>query len=87
MASIHNSPLVDIYRRLDSLPGVRLLGWFHSHPGLGLRLSLTDRDTQRALFDADWQVALVVDPCSRRLRFYQGGRARRARWVAVAVTA
>jgi proteasome lid subunit RPN8/RPN11 len=73
-----------IYGRLGRLSGARLLGWYHSHPDFDLRLSRTDRETQRRLFDQDWQVALVVDPCRHRFRFYQGGEARRARWVAIA---
>jgi proteasome lid subunit RPN8/RPN11 len=73
----------DIYQRLARTPDLRLLGWYHSHPGLGLRLSFTDRATQKRVFDTDWQVALVVDPWRRRFRFYIGGDARPARWVAM----
>jgi proteasome lid subunit RPN8/RPN11 len=74
---------MDIYRRMAQLPGERLLGWYHSHPGLSLWLSNTDCETQRNVFGADWQVALVLDPLSGRFRFYQGADARRARWVAI----
>lgn len=71
-----------IYRRMSELPGRRLLGWYHSQPGLGVRMSHTDRETQRTLFRVDWQVGLVVDPFTRAYRFYQGPRAYRARWLA-----
>jgi hypothetical protein len=77
----------DIYTRMARRPGDRLLGWYHSHPGLGLWLSHTDCETQRNVFGADWQVALVLDPMSGRLRFYRGAEARRARWVAIAAPA
>ena len=63
-------------------PGRRLLGWYHSHPGMDVRMSYVDRLTQRRTFGVDWQVGLVVDPWSRRFRFHIGPRARRARWVA-----
>jgi hypothetical protein len=72
----------DIYRRLGSMPDRRLLGWYHSHPGLGVRMSRTDRDTQRRMFGADWQLGLVVDPWSGAARFHLGPGARRPRWLA-----
>jgi proteasome lid subunit RPN8/RPN11 len=72
----------DIHRRLAARPGWRLLGWFHSHPGLGVRMSRIDRRTQRRLFGADWQVGLVVDPLSGDTRFYQGAAAAPPRWLA-----
>jgi hypothetical protein len=77
----------DIFCRLEGLTGRRLLGWYHSHPGLGIDMSVTDRETQRLVFHAEWQVGLVVDPGSRRFCFYQGAAARRARWLAMAVSA
>lgn len=73
----------DIRAAIARLPGRRLLGWYHSHPGLGVRMSLVDRETQRRTFGVDWQVGLVVDPWSRDYRFHVGPRARPARWVAL----
>lgn len=75
---------IEIYNQLERRPGVRLLGWYHSHPGLHLGMSLTDRVTQRRIFGMDWQVALIVDPSRRRFRFYIGPESKRARWVAIA---
>ncbi len=72
----------DIYRRLATTPNRRLLGWYHSHPGLGVRMSRIDRDTQRRMFGADWQLGLVVDPWSGAARFHLGPGARRPRWLA-----
>lgn len=40
----------------------RIVGWYHSHPGLGVFLSPTDRRTHARHFPHAWQVALVVDP-------------------------
>ncbi len=70
----------EIYRRIADTPGCRLLGWYHSQPGFGIRMSPTDLYTQR-LFGAEWQVALVVDPWDGAYRFYRGRWAQRVRWV------
>jgi proteasome lid subunit RPN8/RPN11 len=70
----------EIYRRIADTPGCRLLGWYHSQPGFGIRMSSTDLDTQQ-LFEAEWQVGLVVDPWDGAYRFYRGRWAQRVRWV------
>jgi proteasome lid subunit RPN8/RPN11 len=71
-----------IHRRIAALPGRRLLGWYHSQPGLGVRMSPLDLETQRCLFAADWQIGLVVDPLRGAFRFYSGAAARRVNWLA-----
>jgi proteasome lid subunit RPN8/RPN11 len=49
-----------------SLAGIRydyvVVGWYHSHPGMGVFMSDVDLRTQRAGFPHPHQVALVVDP-------------------------
>lgn len=49
-----------------------IVGSYHSHPGLGVYLSETDMETQKAIFSQDWQVALVVDPVSGSIAFFTG---------------
>jgi 26S proteasome regulatory subunit N11 len=71
-----------LHTQIKQMPGVRLLGWYHSHPGFGVWMSRTDRETQRLIFAADWQVGLVVDPTTGNFRFYIGAAAKPARWVA-----
>ena len=39
-----------------------VVGWYHSHPGLGAFFSRTDRRTQRAFFAHAYSVAWVLDP-------------------------
>ncbi len=39
-----------------------IVGWYHSHPGLGAFFSNTDRRTQRAFFPHAYSVGWVVDP-------------------------
>jgi len=42
-----------------------LIGWYHTHPGLGIFLSDTDlQKTHQQLFNEIFQVALVYDPVS-----------------------
>jgi len=58
----------DSWQSINSkLPGLpeeerNIVGWYHSHPGLGVFLSARDRLTQRSFFANPWQIALVVDP-------------------------
>jgi len=43
-----------------------VLGWYHSHPDLGIFLSYQDIFTHRSFFQAKpWYIALVVDPVTR----------------------
>lgn len=49
-----------------------VVGWYHSHPGLGVFLSGVDRRTQQAHFPHEWSVALVVDPVSDRIGAFTG---------------
>jgi proteasome lid subunit RPN8/RPN11 len=74
---------IAVHRELASRPGLRVLGWYHSHPGGWVGMSEVDRETQRAQFNVDWQVGLVIAPHTGRFRFYQGGGASRAPWVAI----
>jgi proteasome lid subunit RPN8/RPN11 len=43
-------------------PGERVVGWFHSHPGLGAFFSDTDRQTQAAFFREPTSLGWVIDP-------------------------
>ncbi len=53
-------------------PGERIVGWYHSHPGLTAFFSDTDRRTQRAFFAHRWSVGWVVDPWSGDEAFFIG---------------
>ncbi|MFX1502433.1 MAG: Mov34/MPN/PAD-1 family protein [Promethearchaeota archaeon] len=54
-------------RKDDSL---RIVGWWHSHPGFGCFLSATDVKTQKYFFPESYQVALVIDPVDDDSQFY-----------------
>lgn len=49
-----------------------VLGWYHSHPGLGVFMSGTDRATQKAFFYNPWNIAVVVDPVIKRTGWFRG---------------
>jgi len=58
---------VDRARNQREATGKALVGWYHTHPGLGIFLSETDLGkTHRVLFNEPFQVALVYDPVRRR---------------------
>ena len=52
-------------------PDELVLGWQHTHPGLGVFFSAHDLFIHRHFFSQPWQIALVVDPRIRRLGFFQ----------------
>ena len=43
-------------------PGLMAVGWYHSHPGLGVFLSAQDMRIVHSIYNAGWQVALVLNP-------------------------
>jgi proteasome lid subunit RPN8/RPN11 len=53
----------DVLAKLDrDHPELRIVGWYHSHPGFGIFLSEYDQFIQQNFFPAEGMVALVVDP-------------------------
>jgi hypothetical protein len=58
-------------------PGEVVVGWFHSHPGIGAFFSGTDRRTQAGFFHHPFSLGWVIDP-QRREQAWFVGRASRA---------
>lgn len=58
--------------RLRRAPAEMVVGWYHSHPGLGAFFSATDRRTQSAFFPHPYSVGWVVDPLSGDEAFFVG---------------
>lgn len=53
----------DLHRdRAAHHPGLDIVGWFHTHPGLGVFYSADDVVVHSAAFVMPWHVGLVVDP-------------------------
>ncbi len=62
----------DLHRfMMESCPDERILGWYHTHPGLGVFLSSNDVFIQRHFFAEPWHIGLVVDPREGELAFFQ----------------
>jgi proteasome lid subunit RPN8/RPN11 len=56
-------------------PDLVPVGWYHSHPGLGIHLSDYDRFICSTFFPEPWQVAYVVDPVGQESGlFVRGGQ-------------
>lgn len=64
----------EVWSRLSEfLTGERsVVGWYHSHPGIGAFFSATDRRTQKAFFNNTYSLGVVVDPSRNEWRCYSG---------------
>lgn len=63
--------LVHFNRQMDEcFPDKRIVGWYHTHPRLGVFLSRHDTFLHRHFFPEPTQVALVIDPYFRRAGFF-----------------
>lgn len=49
----------------------RIVGWHHTHPGLGVFLSAYDLFIHKNFFGSPWQIAMVVDPKQQEFAFFQ----------------
>jgi len=70
---------IDALDRLEAdYPDQEIVGWYHTHPGLGVFLSSWDLFIHRSFFQKPWQVALVIDPLANDGGFfrYQAGEIR-----------
>lgn len=77
---------LDILEDRRARRGMKTLGWYHSHPGLGVFMSGTDEFSHRSFFgDRPWYVALVIDPLSGELGAFtwEQGRLVRSPWYAI----
>jgi len=55
----------------DQYPDLMLLGWFHTHPKMGVFFSEWDRWLHENFFPETWQVGLVIEPFSASGGFFQ----------------
>ncbi len=51
-------------------PEQMIVGWYHSHPGMGIFLSDMDLFIQRHFFQSPWHVAIVVNAQDLRIGFF-----------------
>lgn len=60
-----------IHRDRDAhYPDLEIVGWFHTHPGLGIFYSGDDVVVHSAAFTLPWHVGLVVDPVRSECAFF-----------------
>lgn len=52
-------------------PDAQIVGWYHSHPGLGVFMSKEDQFIHSSYFADPWHVALVVDPIYHNWGFFK----------------
>lgn len=51
-----------LHRDREAYPDLEFVGWFHTHPNLGVFFSSDDVVVHNAAFRQPWHIALVVDP-------------------------
>jgi proteasome lid subunit RPN8/RPN11 len=56
--------------RAEQYPKLDIVGWFHTHPGLGVFYSGDDVVVHSAAFTLPWHVGLVVDPIRNEASFF-----------------
>ena len=63
--------LVDLHDQIEKrFEGERIVGWYHTHPRMGIFLSHYDTWLHKNFFPEPWQVALVVEPYSSLAGFF-----------------
>jgi proteasome lid subunit RPN8/RPN11 len=53
-------------------PGECVVGWFHSHPGIGAFFSGIDRRTQAGFFNHPFSLGWVIDPQRQEEAWFRG---------------
>ncbi len=61
-----------VFREFSPQGDELVMGWYHTHPGLGVFMSGTDRRTQSAFFAQPWQIAAVIDPVANKMGLFYG---------------
>ena len=56
--------------RTAQYPNLDIVGWFHTHPGLGVFYSSDDVVVHTAAFTLPWHVGLVVDPLGNEASYF-----------------
>lgn len=60
-----------IHHEMDNkYPNLKMVGWFHTHPGFGIFMSEDDYFIHNNFFSKPWSVAYVVDPVKKQDGFF-----------------
>jgi len=63
--------LVDLHAKSEmQYPGKEIVGWYHTHPYMGVFLSQYDTWLHEHFFPEPWQVALVIEPVNTSGGFF-----------------
>jgi proteasome lid subunit RPN8/RPN11 len=62
--------LEGLFESMDKCEGDSVVGWYHSHLGIGCYLSDTDIRTHAGIFGSDIGFAIVVDPSDSTLAVF-----------------
>ncbi|MEH1781768.1 MAG: Mov34/MPN/PAD-1 family protein [Nostoc sp.] len=62
------------YARVEH-PEENIVGWYHSHPNIGVFMSGTDMRTQQAFFYHPWCLSIVCDPVRTTIDYFLGKQA------------
>ena len=71
-----------IHQEMDKrFPGMKIMGWIHTHPDFGIFLSDYDKFIHENFFSEENQIAYVVDPIRKEegLYFWINGRLERCK--------
>jgi Predicted metal-dependent protease of the PAD1/JAB1 superfamily len=58
-------------------PEANIIGWYHSHPNIGVFMSGTDMRTQRSFFPHPWCLSIVCDPVQNKIGYFLGEKAKK----------
>jgi proteasome lid subunit RPN8/RPN11 len=58
-------------------PEANIIGWYHSHPDIGVFMSGTDMRTQRSFFPHPWCLSIVCDPVQNKIGYFLGEEAQK----------
>lgn len=58
------------HERAAQYPDLDIVGWFHTHPGLGVFYSSDDVVVHTAAFTLPWHVGLVIDPLGNEASYF-----------------
>jgi proteasome lid subunit RPN8/RPN11 len=63
-----NEAQQEVHEILHSkFPEMKILGWFHTHPGYGIFLSSADQFIDEHYFKEPYHIAMVLDPTSEEI--------------------
>jgi len=65
--------LEDLFESIDRCKGDAVVGWYHSHLGIGCYLSDVDIRTHKGIFGDETGFAVVIDPSDSTLAVFSCG--------------